>query len=620
MNIFNIKNIKFYILILFIIFLNINYKNIYNGGNNFTILKKENLDNNFTILKKENLDNKLLISTTIFIKDINTIKTNKYVKGLDELYNWCLKNNYVLRIYFDESIEEYIRKIFLNKTNIELYKYFFPKFYLKDKKVHYETFGSLIRFFPLFDLKEHYHNNVLVSDCDFDLFLKKIDNNIIDFVNKNKHLYNNILISKSRYFYGTFKRLQNINNDNIFPLQGGCLYNYNNKFDINKLKDYINNLKIEDAIYGCDEFFLNKNLFNTFNNNNINIFIYNSQFKDYFENQSRLDSVYNSNKQKIYNKCSSIFLNYIKKYNDDINIENIKENHIFLNKLQYIYKLNSEEKLYLEGIYYNYFYKKYGYYFVINKIFFINNQVYNCLYMTSNKLNNINYYIPSIYNKDNNIKLKDINVLEHPLIIYNYINHNYNFKDICMIFQNLKINVRYGDYDNINNTLGKKRKFYKTKLLNYYNNINNFDKNKPDYAGNNIINKKYLQKLKINKLKELYNKFDICKLWIGLNKSITPLHKDGQKNLSVQLYGKKKWIIYSNNDIPNLCYKNNTRLDWSNYIIDNYDSCHNSNKTIKFECIVEKNDLLYLPVFWSHQVENLNKSIMINFWYKKFNK
>ena len=81
------------------------------------------------------------------------IDDNKYVKGLYKLYTWCLKNNYVLRIYFDESIEKYIRKNFLNKTNIELYKYCFPKFYLKDKKFHEGTFGSLVRFFPLFDLK-----------------------------------------------------------------------------------------------------------------------------------------------------------------------------------------------------------------------------------------------------------------------------------------------------------------------------------------------------------------------------------------------------------------------------------------------------------------------------------
>ena len=595
------------LLLLLLIYLNINCKKFLKGGNN-----------NFTILKKVNLDNKLLVSTTLFIKNIKNINLddNKYIKGLYKLYDWCLINNYVLRIYFDESIEEYIKINLLNKTNIELYKYYYPKFYLKDKKIHKGTFGSLIRFYPLFNLKDHYHNNVYVSDSDFDFFLKKTSNNIIDFVKKNNHLYNNILISKSRYFYGTFKRLQNRNNNNIFPIQAGCLYNYNNKFDINILENYINNLKVQDAIYGCDEFFLNKDLFNIFNNKNVNIFIYNCQFKNYFENQSNLDPIYNSNKKKIYNKCSSIFLNYIKKYNNNINIKNIKNNNIFLNKLETIYKLNSEEKIYLEGIYYNYFYKKYNYNFVINKIFFINNQIYHSLYMTCNKFNKKNYYIPSIYNKNNNIKLKDIDILKHRLIILNYINHNYNFKDICMIFKDLKVTVRYGNYNNINNVLGKKRQFYKTTLLNYYNNINNFNKINPDYAGNNIINKKYLKKLKINKLKELYNKFDICKLWIGLNKSITPLHKDGPKNFSLQLYGKKKWIIYSKNDIPNLCYNQNTILDWSNYIIDNYKSCLNSNKTIKFECIVEKNDLLYLPKLWSHQVENLNKSIMINFWYK----
>ena len=36
-------------------------------------------------------------------------------------------------------------------------------------------------------------------------------------------------------------------------------------------------------------------------------------------------------------------------------------------------------------------------------------------------------------------------------------------------------------------------KIYKTTLLDYYNNISNFDKKNPDYAGNNIIDKKYLK-------------------------------------------------------------------------------------------------------------------------------
>ena len=79
MNIFNIKNIKICILILFIILivLNIKHNNILKGGNN-----------NFTILKKVNLNNKLLISTSIFVRDITLIDDNKYVKGLYKLYTW----------------------------------------------------------------------------------------------------------------------------------------------------------------------------------------------------------------------------------------------------------------------------------------------------------------------------------------------------------------------------------------------------------------------------------------------------------------------------------------------------------------------------------------------------
>ena len=599
--------IKITLLLLLLLLLDCTSKKYINGG--------KNDDYYFNIIQKTNLDNKLLVSTTIFIKDINLISENKYVSGLNKLYKWCLKNDYVLRIYFDENIESYIKKKYLNKSNIELYKYYFPKFYLKNEKIHYGTFGSLVRFFPLFNIKEHYHNSVLVSDCDFDNFLKSTDEDIINFANTNKHLYNKIFMSKSKYCYGTYYRFKNVYN-NMFPLMAGCLYSCNNKFDINILDDYLNKLEVNNAIYGCDEYFLNDNLFKKFNNN-INIFCYIRQFGQNLCLSQREKGINKENynqKEIIFSKCNNIFNDYIK-HNKNINIEDIKENINTINKIQKIHKLNDSELVYIKCIYYNHFYSK-NYNFIINKLFFINDTLYNSLYMTHTKNNNINYYIPTIYDKKINIELKHIYNLKHPLIIINYIKHNYNFKDICSILGDLKIKVRYGDYANINNVLNKKRQFYKTTLLDYYNSIDSFDKSKPDYAGNNILNKTYLEKLKINELKQFYEKFNSCKLWIGLNKSITPLHKDSQRNFSLQLWGKKKWIIYSKNDIPNLCYKNNdAKLEWSNYTIDRYDTCLNSQNSIKFECIINRNDLLYLPKQWSHQVENINKSIMINFWF-----
>ena len=55
----------------------------------------------FTILQKLNLDNKLLVSTTLFVKGTITekLEENKYIKGLNKLYEWCLENNYILNLF-----------------------------------------------------------------------------------------------------------------------------------------------------------------------------------------------------------------------------------------------------------------------------------------------------------------------------------------------------------------------------------------------------------------------------------------------------------------------------------------------------------------------------------------
>ena len=39
---------------------------------------------------------------------------------------------------------------------------------LVNEKIHYGTFGTFARFYPLFNIKNHYHKHVLIADCDFD--------------------------------------------------------------------------------------------------------------------------------------------------------------------------------------------------------------------------------------------------------------------------------------------------------------------------------------------------------------------------------------------------------------------------------------------------------------------
>ncbi len=377
----NIKNIVVCVLALLIIFFYIKPNNISKGGSN-----------NFNILKKTNLKNKLLISTTLFIENIENIDIlqNKYIKGLHRLYNWCLENNYILRIYFDESCAKYIIKEYLNKNNIELYKYYFPKFYLKNKKIHYGTFGTLIRFYPLFNIKEHYHNNTIIADSDFQNKLKSNYNNIIKFINNNKQLHNNIFISKSRFCYSKYKRFKSACN-NKFPFMAGCLYNYNNKFDINILNKHIDKLDINQAIYGCDEWFINETLFKTFKQN-INMFSFVDDFRKKgiisFDHQK--NNEYYKNRSKIYYKCEDIFNNYIKKNKKNIDIINFKQVTNDINKIKNIFKLNNNELSYIKCLYYNYYYKK-KYNYVIYRLSIINNKLHSGLFLTEDKNNNINY-------------------------------------------------------------------------------------------------------------------------------------------------------------------------------------------------------------------------------------
>ena len=381
MNIFDVKNIKFHILIISLIFLNINYKNIYKGGSN-----------NFTIFKKVNLDNKLLVSTSLFIKKNINLENNKYIKGLDKLYNWCLKNNYVLRIYFDESSYVYIKEKYLNKSNIELYKYFFPKFYLKNEKIHYGTFGTFARFYPLFNIKNHYHNHVLIADCDFDKRLEISYIQLINFINNHKKLHNNMLISKSRFCYADYNRFKNVYNKE-FPFMAGCMYSYNNNFNICILENYIKNLKLDNTIYGCDEHFINTDFFKTLKKNNV--FVLLDRFC--FLNIKNYNS--SSKKYTMYYKCYNIFHEYIKNIKKDIEITNLKQTNSNINNIKKIYKLNKQEILYIKCIYYNYYYKK-KYNNIVNKFYFVDNKLYNFLYKTIDKNNNIKYYNKTI----NNIK------------------------------------------------------------------------------------------------------------------------------------------------------------------------------------------------------------------------
>ena len=83
-----------------------------------------------------------------------------------------------------------INKHFIGKKDIQLFKYHCELFY--NKTVHYNTFGTLIRFLPLFDIKEHYHNFTYILDIDYVSHKESLYNKMIfmsNLINKNTIYY-----------------------------------------------------------------------------------------------------------------------------------------------------------------------------------------------------------------------------------------------------------------------------------------------------------------------------------------------------------------------------------------------------------------------------------------------
>lgn len=182
----------------------------------------KNIKCNWNIIKyTKEPDNNYNIISVVFFKKKELYKSfDKYINGLSNIIKSFSKvlKNYRLRIYYDDSVQEYINDILKNvpeiiKNNIELYKYDIPFF--KDDIYHKGVIGTLIRFIPLYDFKLHKVDTCIVFDID-----NKIINyykNIIDF-----YIQNDIKFGyRSRFCYGIEERIS-CNKEN----------KYNNKYAI----------------------------------------------------------------------------------------------------------------------------------------------------------------------------------------------------------------------------------------------------------------------------------------------------------------------------------------------------------------------------------------------------
>jgi hypothetical protein len=317
----------------------------------------------FKILYKFDKKIKYNILSACFYK-MDKYKKNfkKYTDGLQKLIDYINSQDiYILKLFIDENI--YIDKNIMNVINSckKLHLVIFTcSSYISDK-YHFDNFGSLIRYFPLFNFPNNDANNIIICDIE----LNEDDFNKLKTLTEYTTKKREFLYIGSGYMFNISKKLPYI--------LGGLVGLFNYKFNHNIIIDFIKNIKdikdkglyekrFTDFGFGTDEIFLNNYLIKKDNykllfDNNINIGIitnYNTIWFMYFQYVHTEILKLNKDSPKIFKFIlgkyyikNSTLDDMFKSIDTKINNNNITEEIIYISKrfykiIKYFVKRNKE--------------------------------------------------------------------------------------------------------------------------------------------------------------------------------------------------------------------------------------------------------------------------------------
>jgi lysine-specific demethylase 8 len=114
-------------------------------------------------------------------------------------------------------------------------------------------------------------------------------------------------------------------------------------------------------------------------------------------------------------------------------------------------------------------------------------------------------------------------------------------------------------------------------------------------------------------------------LWMGRQLSVTQLHHDFQHNLLAQIRGRKRvYLISPFEEAPYYRYPLkalDTRASWHLSVVPSVEQADEAvhpgftNHDVG-EVVVAPGDLLYVPIFWWHEVHSLDQlSISLSYWW-----
>lgn len=111
------------------------------------------------------------------------------------------------------------------------------------------------------------------------------------------------------------------------------------------------------------------------------------------------------------------------------------------------------------------------------------------------------------------------------------------------------------------------------------------------------------------------------RLWLGPTGSITPLHKDGSDNFALQLFGRKRWVLFPIRDYPFLYMNQPNARSVPGFACSRVDIRKPDLERFPLYCFarpieveINAGETLYLPAGWSHYVETLSPALMVNYW------
>lgn len=158
---------------------------------------------NFIPLNNINFDNKKdIISVSLFkLKSGGYKSFSKYINGLKILDDLALKNNLEIRLFIDNTIYE--DKNIMNSINklqtIIPILYECPNFKIGDH--HVGLFGTIVRFFPLFDFENNDSKIVMILDADAEDLTELLDKQIEIYNMIKNDIYKKIYIIYNGNFY-----------------------------------------------------------------------------------------------------------------------------------------------------------------------------------------------------------------------------------------------------------------------------------------------------------------------------------------------------------------------------------------------------------------------------------